>query len=1308
MDSENNKLIVPMNVEALCIGNTLTETTFCGPTADFSDLPRYDGQKGYMVGKPYIHESINRFATETFKVGIHLHWALPEALTKGLKEQNSEQINFPAVPNRWLITRLHQTNRDPQNPIIDIRNWILESDYLPNNSEPMLSDITPISIPDNTNKNQCFNFLGRVYPLENYAQEKGKGSSFQTLTGKKFTVIGYGEISFAAYYPNCKNIFGFYDNLKDLVNYDPDNNQITYTVIGWYTDSNDDPLSKKDINFIENIYKWTFDDKTKLPQSTICHGSVQNIKWDPHFDYFKDESENEIRVSIGNNVAEALSALIANDPSVKDKSNTEYLLNALQTGLISKTQSDPDWISKLDEEMHMRAFSFSKADVIWVINHKKDKSASQEESPDQLIQLPKNIHFNLTEEIMHDLNALNISQDNYNKLIREIDTKKNQLFFDWYKYTVKLYAHDTEKSFETLKKLGDETIDINILHTYLKQAINLLNEKTDQLNNTAITITNQVEALKKSIADLGNVKRDDFLNIVENPLALFTNLINNGYLNQDGVIQNKFQQLKEWTELSLDSPYESKKKEIFSILDAINALKDAYILTTTEGARFWQSNNPVLLLGGEDVRPSCRYGGEDKFYKDGKLFCRLEDTITSQVSILNEDNVPFTINTQDFDFLPNLNDLPFSKECSLLIAESIFINPYNTNFITTVLKKKGGDKNPAVLDFSETVKNIQATLDDYLSHSDNKKKISFQGTAPNLLALNRWEKNPWIPLFLNWSIDYYPIQYIAPTSEINYEEIFILENYEFSENGTDLILSKDNFNLNVTSYSRTISLNKNVFTSLNNELDVYLKYYSEDEELKKIRRELTDLPILAQALNGFNEALVMQKNEIQLEIRDPFSSDIKFTHKIKDAVGNNNTASPMFLEAYNPIRGGFLKIANIHLIDAFGRRKKIKMEYAKITPAQNLTSPNPHFINYAYLPPRLTQPCRLLFKWLSANDDQMQSNSYYSSSPICGWLLPNFLENNLMIYDQEGKLVGTFQLNAEKTKLLWFFPPVVDEKTLTIDDEVIHKIKQLVNNTHLQKFIINLIQQPTTFFVDFMISAEKMLLFTEPASYRENQGQSLLLGKPLVLIRTSLNLELYGDAFCEQSWNALAKDINADKRTKRDFDKVKFPINLGAQTQINDGLIGYFKEKDNQTDYSTFYTHGTDATVSKGVTKPSKDTLLLDCDSTGPTKLTLVMDPFGSVTAYSGILPSKSISIPPYYYTNILKNICTAFLTAPVLYGTQGLTIPLSQENNYFWSFYFTADDKWNEIIPSTNTGILNYSPQKLIEGWLKLNEKDD
>src|SRR5205814_2146006 len=39
-------------------------------------------------------------------VGIHLHWALPDALTHG-GQADTGQFAFPLVPNRWLIARFN-------------------------------------------------------------------------------------------------------------------------------------------------------------------------------------------------------------------------------------------------------------------------------------------------------------------------------------------------------------------------------------------------------------------------------------------------------------------------------------------------------------------------------------------------------------------------------------------------------------------------------------------------------------------------------------------------------------------------------------------------------------------------------------------------------------------------------------------------------------------------------------------------------------------------------------------------------------------------------------------------------------------------------------------------------------------------------------------------------------------------------------------------------------------------------------------------------------------------------------------------
>lgn len=48
--------------------------------------------------------------------------------------------------------------------------------------------------------------------------------------------------------------------------------------------------------------------------------------------------------------------------------------------------------------------------------------------------------------------------------------------------------------------------------------------------------------------------------------ALWNNLVENGYLNKEGVIMEKFRRLKEYSEMNLDYCYDSKKKEIFAIV----------------------------------------------------------------------------------------------------------------------------------------------------------------------------------------------------------------------------------------------------------------------------------------------------------------------------------------------------------------------------------------------------------------------------------------------------------------------------------------------------------------------------------------------------------------------------------------------------------------------------------------------------------------------------------------------------------------------------------------------------------------------
>jgi hypothetical protein len=93
-------LIVPMNIEALCVGKQ-KEAVFQSSPYDFSLLP--DSTKP----GPFIAEKIKSGGLGTLEIGVHLHWALPDGMTKGEGSQgSSDGIQFPAAPDRWLVTRV--------------------------------------------------------------------------------------------------------------------------------------------------------------------------------------------------------------------------------------------------------------------------------------------------------------------------------------------------------------------------------------------------------------------------------------------------------------------------------------------------------------------------------------------------------------------------------------------------------------------------------------------------------------------------------------------------------------------------------------------------------------------------------------------------------------------------------------------------------------------------------------------------------------------------------------------------------------------------------------------------------------------------------------------------------------------------------------------------------------------------------------------------------------------------------------------------------------------------------------------------
>ena len=76
----------------------------------------------------------------------------------------------------------------------------------------------------------------------------------------------------------------------------------------------------------------------------------------------------------------------------------------------------------------------------------------------------------------------------------------------------------------------------------------------------------------------------------------------------------------------------------------------------------------------------------------------------------------------------------------------------------------------------------------------------------------------------------------------------------------------------------------------------------------------------------------------------------------------------------------------------------------------------------------LAQPMRLDFRLLDATSDAIRSNSSDATSPICGWLLPNHLDNSLMVFDAAGQNLGELIeiVKDEGTGVRWDAAPGSD------------------------------------------------------------------------------------------------------------------------------------------------------------------------------------------------------------------------------------------------------------------------------------------
>lgn len=1482
MSGKARYLMVPMHLDALCLNEA---QAVLREHADFSRLPWFDGERDRNAGTPYLSEEIlsQPFADRNLllKPGIHLHWALPDTLSRSLPfawvsrqpflnlfgvaqglaiwqalleqqwlqpivsntvnieaarlhsariqpasarrgELGSEfaifrqqiegllhQQMFPAVPNRWLVTRQLAGSAAVQ--------WLVESDYLhPPDADASSGAITFPAMGIQNGQTPPFRYLGRKTLLSRW-----QPAPTDSYLPEPLTALGYGDPSFAAFYPNCHSVFGCYEEQAGELT------DLHYTVMGWHDDPAQDLLqqyirefrlhqngdaAQQNLRLLEGISRdlqWqipitvnqdAWADTTvweqllnkgwlqetapgsaqafinpthsgtynplaaefqtrqagienqlgeiiaaQLPQALLCYAELR----------FAPETtvtalpDNTVSLAVGNTSPEALSAHLAQQLSTAHTTDVEEQLDILQL-LPQLDNRQLDLHAKFDEARHQRGFQAVSGGTLWSVQlHAEPEQAADAHKAQARAEL------HLDETTAHLLNEANRLQHAYDQALFAMADQRKQVFADWYKYLQCAYPQE------------------GYFHEYV--------DDHPQADEVRYFLQQQTLALlEKQVRAAGQLGFTQPAAVLSNPLDNTIDTVAADLSNTPGSLASQLA-------TALNNLWRALRRH--NQQEAVQQSSGRYELEQTAAPYYWEPQEPALLISGEAVKPSQRHGQDGRLHPDGLLQCSLvaldatqpipaqQASLLQAIKALRQGEgeqighclwtsqpwnpylleweveflpavLPLTENQQDdaserFSLPDNaveteLGDTRQSLTGAYPYRGSSLLSAHVAGYLSKLLVKQliallrpgllrayfvqltpaAAEQTPAYLlnDPEPFNRWLQGWGQRGLSVPDALQANTtqpiheqFDGWMErNLTALINWQFAD--SAFLGELADELGVAAIQPGAE--HLQVVIPQLHALAESLRAELLRHLSIPGEALAPEATAALRDKLA-----QVRSHLQFLVLAEAYASLSRQ----DYLAQILSGFNQALLMHKQTLQLEIADPlgFGDYQPFTQRVREAVLGANIGAPQPLQHFLPVRAGAMNLLNLRLVDTFGQALDLRWDGIQTTSQMAGQLPNEPI----HCPPRISLPARLNFRWLSADFDDMEMNEHPAASPICGWLLPNNLDDSLLIHAADGTGLG--QITQHRSQP-WQAIPGSQIQT-PVDAIPNRHLRQMVQAIiRLQMADVALDADPP-FLSRLRNALENGLEHIEPESFAQHEALALLVGRPIALVRASVSLELRGMPAVDQSWHAFSRDLQRHSRETAGFEELEFPVRIGEFSQLNDGLLGYWIEDGAGYAHDLFYAPQSEP-EQVGV-DPAADHIITHRSGVGdglvaerhlhfhrwlsvaaePLQLAMLIDPRGSVHATSGLLPTKSIDIPPAQYLQALQKMEVSFLTAPLLMPAGELSLSLPDEPGHSWTWLSRDANGWVETEQEhfsefTSEARFRQAGHELREGWLKLH----
>lgn len=1296
-------LLVPMHLDAMVLNKMAGVTTpFLRFQMDYSKLSDFESPEP----APFAGGSSAQPAS-----GIYLHWTLPKALRHGIHKDDGG-TEFPVVPNRWLVVRVQAGA--PNNAI---KAWVLESDYLspPDGSAEGTSPYVDPRTVGQDGLPQA-TAIGRALLLKDFVESPTPATPFLKAVAPTSAI-------FTVFSPGVENVFSLYDDVSDDAKTAIAKGEFSYHVTGWYSDPSHDPINDPNLEWVLNdgqynlqwnestpssVTQHAFDwhvlaSAANLPKKMLTHALLSGICWDRDSDNVPAENypadvQNKVRVAIGNTAIDALAGIVRLDQNNQTEAD---LWEAFQYDLLEMFDQ-PGSAEAVNIGIREHWFTASSGGTRWT-------AVAREQAPTQTGSSPE-----VTGDQLKAVAALNSTQAEYDRQLRILQSMQWNLFSLWWKNQW-LNAH--------------------------QQATNYVPPPIYDPQGSVVTwLVNQLGAHTATSTACQNLAGTD-------PSQ------ESWYICKVKAQQNLVAQLF------------SQKKVAHDALEAQLGL-NRLVLKAVNTEPYYSANDPVILISG--------LGRSTNFDPIDGLMCRLPSQTVSTLTV-NGQAYGFDSSAQhnilnQIPALANADKVPDAIQ--ELHQEALLLSP--RLFAGDIL----GNTVPCPVPAGTADPQTDAVRQAYKSLPQPAAGARF---APVSFAMEEWQQ-PWVPLVLDWQVTV--IRDPAYTSPKDPQDTNLQLECEFNQelwqfDGTDYnwtgptdagpvanfdpqnpVYKFDSNGSQMVLTGRTFVTPQLSFLMADQLEDYVKKHKLRDPALEKLLETLESyLPvfrnqdILSQRLSGMRAMMVERSYRGHAAPYGDITSvlgDLDQGHPLP--FPNIHYGQDSAVWDFAPMAGTFFVVNKLTVIDSFGRTVDLMLANFSANPQveKDPNAPDSYFYPIAgrdlraatakdpapgigpannatqrmlKLTPRLAQDSQLSLRLLSNDGNDQDIYEQADTNPICGWIVPNHLDRSLALYGPDGTAWGELflSLHAEKKFVpVWQPDPTNASAPQTVADIPNSFARDMI------KALWNRADDGLGFY-DFLQVIDETLWTINPRGQRQDENLSVLIGRPLAIVRAQLSLKLKGLPFYNQDWwdtfqvdfGSLPDDGTAHHDVGVFDGGVKdhvWPVRLGSQVLRNDGFIGYFADDPNTADntFKVFNTVHLPAEIQTDYLKQIDQNNYLklkfiddsvaapDPKQNQVCKLTMLVDPRGTIHAFSGLLPVITVDVPSEFVGAALEKMSYMFRAGPFLTSPDQLRIPQPAESKGQWTWFDLVAKAAVDVTKADDQVRLSTTTPLVKEGWLK------